>query len=72
LLLPLGLFLTSQLNAFDRRYLSICVTVGLSALGLLVVQNFNESVPGIAFGACGFAVRGGDYEEKATHRGNLS
>ena len=40
MLLQLGLFLTSQFNAFDRRYLSIHATVGLSALGLLVVQNF--------------------------------
>ena len=42
LLLQLGLLLTSQLNAFDRRYLSIYLTVGLSALGLLVVQNFTS------------------------------
>ena len=41
-LLQLGLFLTSQLNPFDRRYLSIYLTVGLSALGLLVVQNFTS------------------------------
>ncbi len=39
LLLQLGLLLTSQFNAFDRRYLSIYVTVGLSALGLLFLQN---------------------------------
>jgi len=39
----MGLFLTSQFNAFDRRYLSIYVTVGLSALGLLVVQNFTST-----------------------------
>ena len=42
MLLQLGLFLTSQFNPFDRRYLSIYVTVGLSALGLLVVQNFTS------------------------------
>jgi hypothetical protein len=42
LLLQLGLFLTSQFNAFDHRYLSIYVTVRLSALGLLVVQNFTS------------------------------
>jgi hypothetical protein len=40
--LQTGLFLTSQFNAFDRHYLSIYVTVGLSALGLLVVQNFTS------------------------------
>jgi O-antigen/teichoic acid export membrane protein len=39
LLLQLGLFLTSKFSAFDRRYLSIYVTVGLSAWGLLAVQN---------------------------------
>lgn len=39
LLLQLGLLLTSQFNAFDRRYLSIYLTVALSALGLLFVQN---------------------------------
>jgi len=42
LLLELRLFLTSQSNAFDRRYLSIYVTAGLSALGLLVMQNFTS------------------------------
>jgi len=42
LLLQLGLLLTSQFNAFDRRYLSIYVIVGLSALGLLVLQNFTS------------------------------
>jgi hypothetical protein len=42
LLLQLELFLTSQFNAFDHRYLSIYVTVRLSALGLLVVQNFTS------------------------------
>lgn len=40
LLLQLGLFLTSKFNAFDRRYLSIYLTVALGALGLFVVQNF--------------------------------
>jgi O-antigen/teichoic acid export membrane protein len=40
LLLQLGLFLTCKFNAFDRRYLSIYVTVALGALGLFVVQNF--------------------------------
>jgi len=39
LLLQLGLLLTSQFNAFDRHYLSIYATVGLSALGLLFLQN---------------------------------
>ena len=39
LLLQVGLLLTSQFNAFDRRYLSIYATVALSALGLLFVQR---------------------------------
>ena len=42
MLLQLGLSLTSQFTAFDRRYLSIYVTVGLSALRLLVVQSFTS------------------------------
>lgn len=42
LLLQLGLLLTSKFNAFDRRYLSIYATVALSAVGLLVLQNFTS------------------------------
>ena len=42
LLLQLGLVLTSEFNAFDRRYASIYLTVALSALGLLCVQNFTS------------------------------
>ena len=42
MLLQLRLLLTSQFNPFDRRHLSIYVIVGLSALGLLVLQNFTS------------------------------